>query len=181
MVEAYWVGNGLLGRVPASSLTALGDRFEHRSGRRLDAMAAALPLGGVSHHSFHVFAVYPWLRLLRAGTEGAPLTVLDRCRIRWGVVEDVSGDLVTVRNRTLAFERSRLVLGPVHSEVAHLSLDGVGLAPMVAPGDVVSLHWDWVCDRLGPASLAWLQWCTAVNLDAVNALPTPGPKENCGA
>ncbi len=182
VVEAYWVGNRLLGRVPAGALTtSLGDRFERRAGSRFDAMAAAVPLGGVSHHSFHVFAVYPWLGLLRAGMEGAPLTVLDRCRIRWGLVEAVSGDLVTVRNRTLAFEGSRLVLGPERSEVAHLSLDGVGLAPAVGPGDIVSLHWDWVCDRLGTDGLAWLQRCTAVNLDAVNSLPTPGPAEICGA
>jgi Family of unknown function (DUF6390) len=182
VVEAYWVGNRLLERVPTPALVAsLGDRFERRAGSHFSSMAAAAPLGGVSHHSFHVFAVYPWLGLLRAGMEGAPLTVLDRCRIRWGRVETVSGDLVTVRNRTLAFEGSRLVLGPECIEVARLSLDGVGLAPVVIPGDAVSLHWDWVCDRLSPTGLGWLQRCTAMNLAAVNALPTPGPAEVCGA
>jgi len=182
VVEAYWVGNGLLDRVPATALTSsLGDRFERRAGSRFADMAGAVPLGGVSQHSFHVFAVYPWLGLLRAGMEGAPLTVLDRCRIRWGRVEAVSGDLVTVRNRTLAFEGSRLVLGPECNELVHLSLDGVGLAPVVAPGDTVSLHWDWVCDRLSPVQLAWLQRCTAANLRAVNGLATPGPAEICGA
>ena len=181
VVDAYWVGNSLLDRVPASALMAsLGHRFEHRAGKRFGPMAAAVPLGGVCQHSFHVFAVYPWLGLLRAGMEGPPLTVLDRCRIRWGRVETVSGDLVTVRNRVLAFAGSRLVLGSEQIEVVRQSLDGVGLAPQLDVGDTVSLHWDWVCDRLSPAKLARLQRCTAVNLDAVNALPTPGPAAICG-
>lgn len=182
VVEAYWVGNPLLHRVPAGALMAsLEDRFERRAGAHFGSVAAAVPLGGVSHHSFHVFAVYPWLGLLRAGMEGVPLTVLDRCRIRWGRVEAVSGDLATVRNRVLTFDGSRLVLGPEQIEVAHLSLDGVGLVPVVVPGDMVSLHWDWVCDRLSPPSLAWLSRCTTTNLAVVNSLPTPGPAEICGA
>lgn len=182
VVEAYWVGNGLLGQVPATALvTSLDERFERRVGSRFGAMAAAAPLGGVCQHSFHVFAVYPWLGLLRAGMEGPPLTVLDRCRIRWGVVETVSGDTATVRNATLVFDGSRLALGPERVEVARLGIDGIGLAPTVAPGDAVSLHWDWVCDVLSPGRLAWLQRCTAVNLAAVNALPEPGPAVVCGA
>ena len=77
--------------------------------------------------------------------------MLDRCRIRWGYVEAVTGDLVTVRNRLLGFDGSRLVLGPEEVEVARRSLHGVGPAPPVTVGDMVSLHWDWVCDRLTPA------------------------------
>jgi hypothetical protein len=96
-------------------------------------------------------------------------------------VEALTGDLVTVRNRLLHFEGSRLALGPEEVEVARRSLHGVGLAPELAEGDTVSLHWDWVCDRLTPVGLAYLQWCTAANLDAVNALPTPGPAAACGA
>jgi hypothetical protein len=182
VVEAYWVGNGLLDRVPGEALLAsLGDRFERRAQAHFGSVANAVPLGGVCQHSFHVFAVYPWLGLLRAGMDGPPLTVLDRCRIRWGRVEAVSGDLVTVRNRILAFEGSRLVLGAEQVEVVHRSLDGVGLAPTVVPGDTVSLHWDWVCDVLSAAALARLQRCTATNLAAVNALPTPGPAAVCEA
>ena len=182
VVEAYWVGNQLLEKVPDSALlSSLSDRFEDRAGRRFGHVASAVPLGGVCQHSFHVFAVYPWLGLLRAGMEGAPLTVLDRCRIRWGYVEAVTGDLVTVRNRLLGFDGSRLVLGPEEVEVARRSLHGVGLAPPVTVGDTVSLHWDWVCDRLTPVGLANLARCTAANLAAVNALPTPGPAAVCGA
>ena len=73
VVEAYWVGNPLLEKVSdAALLSSLSDRFEDRAGRRFGHVASAVPLGGVCQHSFHVFAVYPWLGLLRAGMEGAP-------------------------------------------------------------------------------------------------------------
>jgi hypothetical protein len=48
-------------------------------------------------------------------------------------------------------------------------------------GDVVSLHWDWVCDRLSTSALAWLAYCSKRNLDAVNQLNSPGPAFACGA
>ena len=182
VVEAYWLGNPLLDKVPDSALlSSLSTRFEDRAGTAVRACGERSATGRICQHSFHVFAVYPWLGLLRAGMEGAPLTVLDRCRIRWGHVEAVTGDLVTVRNRLLRFDGSRLALGPEQVEVARRSVDGVGLAPQVTVGDTVSLHWDWVCDRLTPVGLANLAWCTAANLTAVNALPTPGPAAVCGA
>ena len=36
------------------------------------------------------------------------------------------------------------------------------------PGDLVALHWDWVCDRLDPQQVAELAGRTARQLDAVN-------------
>jgi hypothetical protein len=73
------------------------------------------------------------------------------------------------------------VLGDEVTETARRSREGVGLAPPIRPGDTVSLHWDWVCDRLTPERLAWLVRSTAANLAAVNALPTPGPAVVCDA
>jgi len=181
VVRAYWVGNALLRQVPSSSLvSSLDERFARRAGRNFEPMAAAAPLGGVPQHNFHVFAVYPWLGLLRAGMEGPPLTVLDRCRIRWGQVEEVTGDLVTVRNRRLLFDGVRLTLGDTAVEQVRRSIDGVGFVPGLAPGDVVSLHWDWVCDRLSPEDLHYLRTCTRRNLTAVNAMPRPGPALTSG-
>ncbi len=182
VVAAYWVGNPLVHNVPAGALAAsLADRFEARAGRHLCAVTAAVPTGGVAQHSFHVFAVYPWLGLLRAGMDGPPMEVLDRCRIRWGRVEAVHGDLATVVGPSLAFDGSLLALGPDRTEEVRRSVDGVGFAVDLQPGDTVSLHWDWVCDRLTPSSLRWLVACTRRNLDAVNATAAPGPAAVTGA
>jgi len=176
VVEAYWVGNALLEHVPERALVAsLEKRFARRAAGDFESIATAVPLGGVAHHSFHVFAVYPWLGLLRSGTHGPALAVLDRCRIRWGRVEAVDGDLVVVANRTLDFHDDRLVLGGLRLEQARRAGGGVGILDDLAVGEVVSLHWDWVCERLSVPRLARLRRATARNLAAVNALPVPGP------
>lgn len=176
VVEAYWVGNTLSRHVPSAALHHMAeDRFARRAGRNLPSLLAPLGLGVVATHSFHVFAVYPWVGLLRAGAEGAALTVLDRCRIRWGTVEAVSGDTATVRTQLLRFDGWRLQLGPPQPEQVRLRWEGAQLAADVEPGAVVSLHWDWVCDRLDPAGLRALRSATAQNLHAVNAAPVPGP------
>ncbi len=182
VVEAYWVGNRLSLQVPPTVLAgSLDERFSSRAGRRFEPLVSAAVAGGVPQHSFHVFAVYPWLGLLRAGMEGPPLEVLDRCRIRWGRVEALHGDLVSVTSRALDFVGSRLVLGDERVEQVRRSLDGAGFVEHLVEGEMVSLHWDWVCDRLTPRSLSWLQACTRHNLNAVNALAEPGPAAVCGA
>jgi hypothetical protein len=176
VTKAYWVGNHLLDAVPGGTFTAsLDDRFARRAGRQFEPIAASIPMGGVPHHSFHVFAVYPWLGMLRSGMDGPPLVVLDRCRIRWGRVEAVVGDRVAVRSRHLRFDGTRLLLGESEIEQARCSLDGVGFVEGLHPGDLVSMHWDWVCDRLSRIDLERLIHYTAVNLAAVNGLSSPGP------
>lgn len=180
VVDAYWIGSTLLDRVPASALVAhLDTRFERRAGRQFAPVAEAALLGGAPHHSFHVFAVYPWLGMIRAGMDGAPLTVLDQCRVRWGRVLSVDGDTVTVRDRGLALDGHLLVEGPPRVARVRRGVEGVGFAQELAPGDTVALHWDWVCQRLSPDALRRLRAWTRRMLHAVNALPAPGPAVAC--
>ena len=49
------------------------------------------------------------------------------------------------------------------------STGGHALAPDLAPGQEVSLHWDWVCDVLHPAAGAALRHYTDAQLAATNA------------
>ena len=107
-----------------------------------------------------LFAVYPVGGAARA-VEGPALDVLDRCRIRWGRVEFVDGDVVAVRSRPLRFEGSRLVVGPPRVEEVRRSLNGLGFVPDLEPGGPAALHWDWVCDPLSGRQLRWLRHCTA--------------------
>lgn len=174
VVEAYWVGSELLEDIPASSLLeAIGSYPDSGLGGAAQRREAAMA-GGVADHSFHVFAVYPWLALLRSGKHEPALTVLERCRIRWGCVEAVEGENVIVRSRPLGFDGRDLVLLDERSEQACCRVDGVGFVDDLVPGELVSLHWDWVCDRLEPSTLAHLEHFTARSLQAVNATTTLG-------
>ena len=136
--------------------------------------------GAVAQHGLHVFGVYPWVGLLRAGRQGPALEVIDRCRIRWGRVVSIDQDLVRVASRPLGFDGSLLALEEEREEEVRRSVDGVGFVDELHVGDLVSLHWDWVCDRLTPRELRWLTYCTDRNLRAVNSLSRPGPAEVCG-
>lgn len=174
VVEAYWVGSKLLEGIPATSLLgAIGKHPDSGLGGG-SQLREAVMAGGVAHHSFHVFAVYPWLALLRSGKQEPAMTVLERCRIRWGRVEAVDGADVTVRSQPLGFDGRDLVLLDERLEQAFCSVDDVGFVEDVVPGEVVSLHWDWVCDRLDPDALACLEHFTARSLHAVNTTAAPG-------
>jgi hypothetical protein len=175
VVEAYWVGNGLLRRVGGALFAAhLADRFGARAGRGTADIAELAVRGAPAHHNFHVFAVYPWVGLLRAGTVDHPLRVLDACRVRWGRVTAVAAGRATVSSRPLCWDGRRLLLAPERTERAVVSVDGAGLAPAVRTGDVVSLHWNWVCDVLRPRQVTALRRATAHVLALTNdALARP--------
>ncbi|NNF69355.1 MAG: hypothetical protein HKN01_06255 [Acidimicrobiia bacterium] len=170
VVSAYWLGNDLLAAVPAPVLARhIADRFGERTtldGREaFDAAVATLP---APHHNFHVLSVYPWVGLLRSGMPEEPLRILDQCRIRWGTVMAVDGATVVVETPRLVWDGNRLDLGPALPEVARVAEDGYRLAPTLGSGDIVALHWDWVCDVIDGTVARQLQRLTAAQLDATN-------------
>ncbi len=169
VVEAYWIGNGLLDRVSAARLGAsLEGRFRGAAGPGWEHLAAQIGAGARPHHQFHVFAVYPWVGLLRGGHTDSALHVLDRCRIRWGRMVSAASGTAVVRSRPLVWDGRLLSLGPPREELAVVADDGYGFVGGLVPGDWVAMHWDWVCERLTPVGLAALRSCTADQLGLVN-------------
>jgi Family of unknown function (DUF6390) len=168
VTQAYWVGNELLESVdPVQFETQARRWFGGQAGADWACLAGGPP-AAVPHHSFHVFAIYPWMGLLRRTGSGRALEVLDQCRIRWGTVLAVEGDSVSVRRRPLTWDGATLALGPRRVESARWAADGRSLLRAVHPGDVVSLHWGWVCDVLNPAQLAALRTYTDRQLTLTN-------------
>jgi hypothetical protein len=155
VVEAYWVGSELLEHVaPATLVARLEERFRGQlGGTWRDAWTRAC-----AHHTFQVFEVYPWAGLLHQGRPPAPaLNVLDRCRIRTGEVLSVEDEQVVVGSPRLTWDGASLtVLGDV-AETARWSVNGSALIDVPAVGDLVALHWDWVCEVLDPAQAHWIR------------------------
>ena len=170
VVEAYWVGSPRLDRVGTRSVgDSMEDRFRYMTGARFGSLTEGVLAGGVPHHSFAVFCIYPYTGLLTDARKAAhALTVLDRCRIRWGRVLAVHGDQVVVESSPLTWDGDVLALGPPATETVVQSVGGVGMAGGVAPGDWVSLHWEWVCDRLSELQLGRLRGYTERHLAIVN-------------
>ncbi|MGZ4204930.1 MAG: DUF6390 family protein [Actinomycetota bacterium] len=169
VVEAYWVGNGLLDGVRVSMLGGqVEERFRRVAGTGWSRLADSVGAGAVPHHSFHVFCVYPWVGLMRAGPSRPALHVLDRCRIRWGRVLEVDGDTAIVRARLLEWDGHRLSLGSPVAETVACARGGTGTVATLKPGDRVSMHWDWICDRISRRDEDDLRRYTARHLALVN-------------
>lgn len=169
VVEAYWVGNRLLARVaPATLARHVRERFRGRLGSAGESIPSVVAAGAVPHHCFHVFALYPWLGLLRSGIVDEPLHVLDQCRTTLAVVLDIESETADVLAEPLLWEDGRLRLGdPARRRVRWQE----GGRAFVRPqrGDLVSLHWDFVCDVLTTDAAARLTTVTRRVLSAVNA------------
>lgn len=181
VVTAYWLGGPLLdGLSVGVTGRSLEDRFRSRGAVAWEGIAGTIDGSTRLSHGFHVLSVYPWVGLLRSGSVDRPLYILDRCRIRWGEVLEVDGLDVVVRSPLLRWDEPGLSLSPPVTERVHRGRDGVALTE-VAPGDVVSLHWDWVCERLTADELAQLRRDTAHQLAAANRVPSrSGPARLLG-
>ena len=164
VVEAYWVGNNLLDNVQGADYGSfLDERFRRPAERGWRPIAASIPAGAVPHHSFHVFCVYPWTGLLRAGRAEPSLQVLDNCRISWGCV--LTAEPLVVSRRPLTWDGRELALGrPALCQVA------AGLVAGLRPGEWVSLHWNHVCDRLSVAQLRALRVYSARHLHLTSGI-----------
>ncbi len=170
VVEAYWVGSPRLDKVSTRAVgNSMEERFRRTTGSSFATLSESVLDGGVPHHSFAVFCIYPWTGLLSDGRKAKhALTVLDRCRIRWGKVLAVHGDQVVVESAPLTWDGHQLGVGPNQSETVVRSVDGVGMVDTLEPGDWVSLHWEWVCDRLTERQVRFLRGYTLRHLRIVN-------------
>ena len=170
VVEAYWLGSKLLGRVRPSEL---GNSLERRFRPRLRGdgwhwLATKPEHGAVPVHTFHVLDVFPRLGLMRTGATDRALEVMDSCRIRWGRVLERDGDDLVVSSVPIELSGGRLRLASPRIGRIRGWIDGAGFVDDVLPGDVVSIHWDWACERLDRARLESLRTWTAREIEIAN-------------
>lgn len=170
VVEAYWLGSPLASNVrPAALGPSLEARFRPRL--RADAwhwLATTPDAGAAPVHAFHVLDVFPRVGLIRTGEADRVLEVMDACRIRWGRVLAADGDWLVVSVVPLELVEGRLRLGDPRPERVRAWVDGTGFLEDVEPGDVVSIHWDWACERLDRRRLAALRRWTERELEIAN-------------
>ena len=171
VVEAYWLGSSLLQRVTPRLLgESLDDRFRHRLARDGWRWLSDKPNeGALPMHAFHVLDVFPRLGLIRTGSTDNALAVMDSCRIRWGRVLERDGDFLAVSVVPLQMSGGKLELAPARVERIRGWQDGSGFVGAdLVEGDVVSIHWDWACERLDARRLARLQAWTTRELRIAN-------------
>ncbi len=154
VVEAYWLGNQLTTKVKTSSLLRMVDEellilkklpigaFPH--------IAQSLVSHGLPTHTDHVVSVF-----IRTGHHAIAHTIstMDQCRISWGKVvqkteeQSMTHDQWIVKMRHLEYKGEKLSLGvPIETIVT-----GTGIS--LQPGDWVSTHWGYICDKLTPSQV----------------------------
>lgn len=169
VVEAYWLGNDLLGHVGARAHQAdLENRFRARAGtsewRWLEAKADS---EARVHHSFHVLEVLPRIGLIRGGLPPDLLAVLERCLIRPGVVRALADGHLEVEVPPLGFDAGKLRFGTPRIERLAFG-PGDAYGDDITIGDRVALHWERVCGRLTPVQAARLRAVTERNIAVAN-------------
>ena len=150
VVEAYWLGNGLLAAVTTKVLAShLSDTLgikrkttKNQFSRVMDHVANE----GMPQHTAHVLTIF-----VRTGHLAIPhtLTTLDSCRISWGKIMEKMpaaksgvGWQYMIKTRPLVYEKNMLLLGqPVIKTVTD-----IGVGPK--PGSWVSVHWGFICGVL---------------------------------
>ncbi len=170
VVEAYWLGNGLLRAVKAKAFAShLTDSLELKKkipGDKLHPMVDRIA-SGVPHHTFHVLNVF--LRTGHVMVEHT-LKTMDNCRISWGkIVEEVrglignnAGKKYLVERIPLVYQNGKLRLGmPTKTMVTSVSVTP-------KPGEWVSIHWGYVCDRITRAQLLQLAKYTDMAIVSAN-------------
>ena len=169
VVEAYWLGGELSARIgPRSLHRNVSERFRGRmttdDWRWLESALAA---GSRPIHAFHVLEIFPRAGLMRG--DAAPiLETIDSCRVRWGRLVRAVGDQLVISASRLELVDGKLRLGAEGLESVTGWYDGSGLLGGARPGDPVSVHWGWACDRLSESQLARLAAWTDAALGITN-------------
>jgi hypothetical protein len=169
VVEAYWIGNELLGPVgPQARLDDLTHRFKSRTpAREWPWLSDKAGSASVVHHSFHVLEILPRIGLIRGGLPADMVGVLERCLVRPGRIVAAGDGALEVELPPLELRNGALRLGAPRRQRLAASA-GEGFGDVLLPGDDVAIHWDRVCGRLDDGQAARLLAVTDRNLAVAN-------------
>jgi len=171
--EAYWIGNGLLERVPVSDFYGFSHgELKGKDRESVRAVFKGLNGSALPHHSFYVMSTYA----ASGVADGPNLTnesskkvagLIDSCRISWGKVKKLGVRELGVESSPVVIQEGRLALArPV---LKHISYNPeVRPFEDVKPGDTVSIHWSYACDVLTPRQTRNISRYTAADLTLVN-------------
>jgi len=177
--EAYWIGNGLLEKVPVTEFYSFSHHeLKGRDPARVREVFRKLDGAAPPHHSFYVMSTYA----TAAVPDGPNITneagrkiaeVIDNCRISWGIVRKVWDRELQVEVRPVQIDEGSLSLAPP-------AVKRVRYNPEVRPfetvrlGDVVSLHWNYACDVLTARQVKNIQRYTDADIRLVNRATNAG-------
>lgn len=169
VVEAYWIGNSLLHKIPDSSFVAhLSEKIRLKAKvqkKDLHVIFDKITDGALPNHSFHVLNVYK-----RTGHLDIPHTVetMDACLINWGNVKKINKDSVVITTKPLNLINGKLQFGKVRERTVIPQGEKDVFFRDLKADDWVSYHWGYFCHKLTLVQLRNLVYYTNRSIKLAN-------------
>lgn len=154
VVEAYWIGNALLHQVGQRNLSLhLSDTLELKKKLKkkdLTALLEKIPHVALPYHAFHVLNIYK-----RTGHLDILHTVqtMNACLINWGKVINRTPQGIWIETRPLTIRINKLSWGNIKKILLLTQGRKDVVTEHIIPGDWVSHHWGYFCQKLSAVQL----------------------------
>jgi len=169
VVEAYWLGNSLTEQVNIKSLyrhfTEDKNLKAKLSKSTVEKVLGLLPDRAKPHHNFHV--INTWLRAGKLNIHHT-LKSIDECRISWGKVKVINKSSLIVEYQPLIILDNKIQIGQSVDREVVTHLDDKSFLKDINVGDLVTIHWGWVCEKINQRQLLNLKKYTLESLDIFN-------------
>jgi hypothetical protein len=161
--EAYWIGNELLDVFDESDLKEMIMSLSKRGLPKSYAqkLCEDVPKGMLPHHSFNV--IYVGVGKITGAVE-FNIENINNCMIRYGEVTKLNKSTAVIKHQPYKFNEGKLVLG---NEIIE-ELEYLPEFNDLKFGEVVSIHWNFVVDKINEKQLNNLKKYTKINVDALN-------------
>lgn len=170
VIEAYWIGNSLLGNVSKSEIyNHLLD--DHQLKKKLSRLLLKqvidkIPLGAKPHHSFHVLNI--WKRTGHLDVMHT-LNTMDLCRISWGRIKKINWPSLEVEYQPLVVEGEKIGMGEMIGQKVLGQINNTGFIQEPKIGDWISFHWNFACEVLNQNQINNLKKYTEESIRLVNS------------
>ena len=179
VVEAYWLGNDLLSRVPSQLVYQyLVEKVKKRAKLNWRNLESEISRGIKPNHSFHVLDIYRIAGFTMDGTKGLPvIDLINNCMISWGKVIKNPRSKIQIPNKIqnpnfklrkikvesweIVVRDKKFVLVQDIRTVQNTGLD-------IKEGDLVSIHWGFICDKISKRQEKNLEFWTKYHLRITN-------------
>lgn len=163
VVRAYWIGSPLLEQLDANQTfeeLKNGQQLQMRLPQQYRKWLYPKVTQARLHHSFHVMNVF-----MRTGHVILPITVesMDNCRIGWGKIIKIHDDTLEILSQRIVLIEGKLQIRP---KVIRTVQTPQPTAYQI--GDIVSYHWNWVCDVISTADVKQLKYYTTLSMKLAN-------------
>lgn len=175
VVEAYWIGNQLLGRAYQKNSAFFQEKLVLE--KKLERKGFSFFMNKIRsfmylpHHAFHVMNIFK-----RTGKNPSVHTIetMDACKIGWGRVVSTNADAsIVVVTNPLIIKENKLALATAMKKNIQFSYGKKQYMKKLLHGSWVSFHWGYVCDIMTEKQVKNLAYYTQKAIDFFNS-PTKG-------